>query len=53
MYTAYHKDIEFLVVYIKEAHALDGSMPKGGLDGAPLVEEPLELEERREVAKTC
>ncbi len=53
MYTAYNKDIEFLVVYIKEAHALDGSMPKGGLDGAPLVEEPLELEERREVAKTC
>jgi hypothetical protein len=28
-------------------------MPKGGLDGAPLVEEPIDLNERREVAKTC
>lgn len=53
MYATYHEDIEFLVVYIKEAHALDGATPKGGLDGAPLVEEPIELEERREVARTC
>ena len=44
--------MEFLVVYIREAHALDGAMPMGG-KGAPLVEEPLSIEERREVARAC
>jgi hypothetical protein len=40
------------VVYTREAHALDGSSPRGG-DGNPLVEEPLTLDERSSVAKTC
>jgi hypothetical protein len=40
------------VVYIREAHALDGGSPKGG-DGAPLVEEPATLDERKQIARTC
>ena len=44
--------MQFLVVYIREAHALDGRSPltKGGL---PLVEEPVTLEERNAVATVC
>ena len=40
------------MVYIKEAHALDGRSPLGG-DGMPLVEDPVTLEERNEVAEVC
>ncbi len=44
--------MEFLVVYIREAHALDGRSPlRTGLH--PLVEEPLTLEERGDVASVC
>jgi hypothetical protein len=46
----YGEKVQFLVVYIHEAHALDGSAPaKKG----PVVEEPLTPDERRAVAKTC
>ena len=40
------------MVYIKEAHALDGASPKRG-KGAPVVEEPLTFDERKAVAQTC
>jgi hypothetical protein len=40
------------VVYIREAHALDGRAPMGG-DDAPIVEEPLTFGERRAVANLC
>lgn len=40
------------MVYIREAHAIDSSAPMGG-GAAPIVEDPLHLEERREVARTC
>lgn len=40
------------MVYIREAHAIDSRSPMGG-DGAPIVEDPITLLERREVAKTC
>ena len=40
------------MVYIKEAHALDGASPKRD-KGAPVVEEPLTLDERKAVAQTC
>lgn len=40
------------MVYTREAHALDGSSPRGG-EGDPLVEEPTTLDERTRVAKTC
>ena len=45
-------EVEFIVVYIREAHALDGKMPMGG-GGKPILEEPLSLGERREIAKRC
>lgn len=48
----YHDSVEFFVVYIREAHPLDGHSPLGG-DGNPVVEEPLTLSERSDVAKVC
>ena len=42
----------FFVVYIREAHALDGRSPSGG-GGVPIVEEPISLLERKGVAKVC
>lgn len=45
--------MEFLVVYIAEAHALDGERPMGGERGSPVVEEPETLEERKAVARRC
>lgn len=38
-----------MLVYIREAHALDGAWPMPSV----LVEEPVSTAERREVAKTC
>jgi len=52
MQAEYAEAVEFLVVYVREAHALDGSSPKGG-GGNPIVEEPITLEERAEVASAC
>ena len=40
------------MVYIREAHALDGQSPRGG-GRDPLVEEPLTVYERLTVANTC
>ena len=40
------------MVYIQEAHALDGASPMRS-KGAPVVEEPLTLDERKAVATTC
>jgi type I thyroxine 5'-deiodinase len=40
------------VVYIREAHAIDSSSPMGG-DGAPIVEDPVDMEERVAVANVC
>jgi hypothetical protein len=44
--------VQFFVVYIREAHALDSPSPLGG-KGMPIVEDPLLLSERLEVAKVC
>lgn len=44
--------MQFFVVYIREAHALDGRAPMGG-NGSPIVEEPVTLRERRAVANLC
>ncbi len=44
--------MQFFVVYIREAHALDSEWALGG-NGAPIVEDPVSLSERREVAATC
>ena len=44
--------MQFYVVYIREAHALDSRQPAGG-PGNPIVEDPTSLHERRAVAQTC
>jgi hypothetical protein len=44
--------VQFLVVYIREAHAIDSSSPLGG-EGMPIFEDPVSLEERNGVAKVC
>ncbi len=40
------------MVYIREAHALDGDSPMGG-DGMPIFEDPVSLEERSGIARVC
>ncbi len=52
MQKEYGDEVEFVLVYIDEAHALDSAWPilRGG---APLVEEPLSYEERCAVARKC
>ena len=40
------------MVYIREAHPIDGSSPLGG-NGMPIVEDPVSLAERQEVARVC
>ena len=52
MFEDYSADVEFFLVYIREAHAIDGRSPIGG-NGAPIVEEPISLAERFAVAQTC
>ena len=49
MYETYHEDVEFLLVYIREAHALDSRSPMN----FGLVEDPINDLERQSVAKTC
>jgi hypothetical protein len=44
--------VEFLVVYIREAHATDSTWPMTE-PGSPFVEEPLDALERRAVAHRC
>lgn len=44
--------MQFFVVYIREAHALDSPSPLGG-GGMPIVEDPVTLDERRAVAAVC
>lgn len=53
LHATYGEKVEFLVVYITEAHAFDGASPKGGSDGSPIVEEPTTLDERRAIAMRC
>ena len=46
------KDVEFFIVYIREAHALDSRSPMGG-GRAPIMEDPVTQSERDAVATTC
>lgn len=39
-------------MYIREAHPLDGRSPMGG-GNAPIVEDPVDLIERNDVARVC
>lgn len=40
------------MVYIREAHALDSRSPMGG-SGNPILEDPVNLAERKAVASVC
>ena len=53
MQEQYGEKVEFIVVYIREAHALDGASPRGVGGDHPAVEEPLTVQERLAVAKRC
>lgn len=52
MWQTYGNDIQFFVVYIREAHALDSRSPMGG-NGNPILEDPVSQSERNEVAAVC
>ena len=49
MEETYGEDVQFLLVYIKEAHAIDSASPMSRV----LIEDPVSDEERQGVAKTC
>ena len=49
IYTKYKNDVEFLLVYIKEAHAIDSPLPSN----FKAIEDPINLKERNEVCVRC
>ena len=63
LYRAYHEQVQFLKIYIREAHPVDGwwlgkgpmalLMKLGGFKAATDVYDPKTLEERRVVAGDC
>jgi len=63
LYAQYHERVEFLVIYIREAHPVDGWWLGGGIPGLLLklsgskaatnVYDPKTMEERRAVAGRC
>ncbi len=52
MWETYGDDVQFYVVYIREAHAMDSLVPLAG-SGNPLIEDPVAMDERLEVAQVC
>lgn len=52
MHATWGDRVDFYVVYIREAHAIDSRSPSGG-GVHPIVEDPRTLLERRDVARTC
>lgn len=52
LFEEHKKDVQFYVVYIREAHAIDSPWPMGGKN-RPIVEDPSTWEERAGVAKVC
>ncbi|MFT7669182.1 MAG: hypothetical protein ACI8X5_001882 [Planctomycetota bacterium] len=60
MWETYKGDVQFYVVYIREAHAIDSAVPLGGGESGefgpssnPVMEDPVTYGERRAAAKTC
>ena len=49
MYETYKDRVEFLIVYIREAHPIDGNMPME----FEMIEDPITIVERLKVAKQC
>src|SRR6185369_8312721 len=52
MAAKYAEQADFLVVYIREAHAVDSEWPMRE-EGQPVIEQPLDLHERRAAAESC
>jgi hypothetical protein len=52
LWAEYGDEVQFFVVYIREAHAIDSPVPLTG-ESAPKVEDPMHLGERRAVAEVC
>ena len=52
MWETYNGQVQFFVVYIREAHPIDGRSPLGG-NGMPIVEDPVSIFERNQVASVC
>ena len=63
IYGQYHQVVQFLMIYIREAHPVDGWWLGGGLPGklmrsrypeaATDVYDPINIRDRRNVAKQC
>jgi hypothetical protein len=60
MWETYGESVQFYVVYIREAHAIDSAVPLGGEEdpglggGAnPIMEDAVTFEEREAAAATC
>lgn len=63
LYRKYHDRVQFLSIYIREAHPKDGWWLGGGITGRLLkmrnskaatdIYDPMSIEERQEVAKRC
>lgn len=63
LYEKYHEQVQFLVIYIREAHPVDGWWMGGGVFGVMLklskskaavdVYDPTTMDERRQVASRC
>ena len=63
LYREYHDRVQFLLIYIREAHPVDGwwlgdgvaskIMSRGGFKAATNVHDPKTIEERRAVAGRC
>ena len=60
MWENYGDAVQFYVVYIREAHAIDSAVPLGGEEDAslgggenPIMEDAVTFEEREAAAATC
>ena len=54
MFNAYGDEVEFFIVYIREAHALDSRSPTSFTDSNDkLIEDPIDSGERSLVASQC
>ena len=52
MWKEHGAQADFVVVYLREAHAVDGEWPLRD-EGQPVIEEPIDLGERRAAAQSC
>ena len=49
MWRRFGGEVEFLVVYVREAHAIDSFVPRGGGED-PILLDPTSYEQRQKVA---